>query len=321
MTSDPPRRPFGAFPLLVYDLSIWKRYLLAMLVPDAVRLPLVPGESKDDILRRIPEDFTGTFAFHINVTDASNCPHDRAGLVEALHGRGIRTLNAKIIDISKRFVQATCHRAGLMTTSAPRLGDPSEVLIVKTNRNYGGKPETHAPADVRKVLAFSEHVVHAAGDHGYLVAARRDIPSESWEDPNYVVERYIENAQHLFYRIYVFCDRIAVSEGIHDALVKAIRHSQRQRLVLFTVEDERVHTSIPAEIPSDLQPLVDATIRFTRLAQIDFGCLDVMRDEQGRFYIVDVNTTASWGPETEFRIIEYLSPNGRAPGSGVAAAS
>jgi len=316
MISDFARRPFGALPLVVYDLSRWDRYLLPMLVPDAIRLPLNPGESKDDILRRLPKDFAGTFAFHVNLTDSSHSPDDRADLVEALEGRGIPVLNAGIIDISKRFVQATCRGADLMTTSAPREGEASEVLIVKTDRNYGGKPEMQVADEVRGVLTFSEHPIHDGGDHGYLVAPRREVPSEVWDDPDYVVERYVENARRLFYRVYVFCDRIAISEGIHDTFVKAIRHSQRQRLLLFTVANRRADVSIPA----DLGPLVEATIRFSDLARLDFGCLDVMRDEQGRFYIVDMNSTASWGPETEYRILQYLSPHG-APATGVAAAS
>lgn len=306
MISDFSRRPFGALPLAVYDLSRWDRYMLQMLVPDAIRLPLDSGETKDDVLRRLPQDFAGTFAFHVNLTDSSHSPADRTALVEALQGRGIRVLNAGIVDISKRFVQATCQAAGLMTTSAPREGEASDVLIVKTNRNYGGKPEMQVAPEVRGGPTFSEHAIHDGGDHGYLVAPRHEVPAEVWDDPHYVVERYVENARRLFYRAYVFCDRIAISEGIHDAFVKAIRHSQRQRLLLFTVADGAPDVSIPA----DLISLVEATIRFSDLARLDCGCLDVMRDEQGRFYIVDVNTTASWGPETEYRILRHLSPHG-----------
>jgi len=269
-------------------------------------MPVVVGESKDEILQRIPESFTGTFAFHINLTDSSACPRDRVGLVAALRSRGIRTLNADVLDISKRFVQTACQRAGLRTTKASRSGDAAEVLIVKTNRNYGGIPEARLAGAEIDTLMIAAHPIHKQADHGYLVAPRGDLPATAWEDPSLVVERYIENRSQLFYRIYILCDRFAISEGRECARVKTIGRADRQRLLLCSV-DAAGH--IDAAAPPDLEPAVEAVLGFVSATGMDFGCLDLMRDDGGRFYIVDMNTTASWGAEKEVRIIEHLAPS------------
>jgi hypothetical protein len=298
------RHPLS-LPVLAYDLSRWQGFLLPVVIPSTSRLAVVVGESKDEIIQRIPKDFTGAFAFHINLTDSSRCPHGRAELVADLRARGIRTLNDKVVNISKRFVQAACQRAGLRTTTAHRQGDASEVLIVKTNRNYGGVPEARLSGEDLAALNTSAHTIYKQPDHGYLVGPRRDLPAAAWNDPNLIVERYIENRSRLFYRIYILCDRFALSEGREYASVKTIGRSDRQRLLLFSVDEVG---NIDAAVPADLQPAIDAALSFVNLTGMDFGCLDMMRDDSDCFYIVDMNTTATWGTETETRIIEHLAP-------------
>jgi hypothetical protein len=304
MTNAATFRPPLSLPVVAYDLSRWQGFLLPVVVPSAARMPVIPGESKNGILARTPEDFKGTFAFHINLTNSSCCPADRAALVADLLDRGIRTLNSHVVDISKRFVQDASRRAGLETTTASQRGDPSELLIVKTNRNYGGKPEARLSNDIRKAFTLAEQITSSQHDHGYLVFPRRDVPAATWEDPNLVVERYIENASNLFYRAYFVCNRFAVSEGREQALVKTIGRADRQRLLLFSINADG---TIDSAIPSDLQPAVDAILRFVNVTCMDFGCLDILRDDNDRFYIVDMNATAHWGAETELRIIEHIA--------------
>jgi len=302
-------RPALSLPILAYDLSRWNGFLLPVVVPSTSRMPVITGESKDDILQRIPPNFKGLFAFHVNLTDSSRCPEDRAGLVAALLGRGIRTLNSGIVDISKRFVQAACRRAGLRTTTAPREGDASEILIVKTNRNYGGKPEANLSSDARDTLSISAQITYDRPDHGYLVAQRQDVSSDAWDDPNLVVERYIENKEQLFYRVYLLCNLFAISEGQERASIKTIGRAVRQRLLLFSVDEAGM---VDAAVPPDLVPAVNAVLRFANVTGMDFGCLDLMKDDSSRFYVVDMNTTASWGRETEVRVIEHLASRGAA---------
>jgi hypothetical protein len=294
-----------SLPLLAYDLSHWRGFLLPVVVPSTSRMSVIVGESKESILERIPENFTGTFAFHINLTDSSRCPEDRAGLIAGLRDRGVRTLNAQVVDISKRFVQAACRRAGLRTVVASREGDASETLIVKTNRNYGGVPEARLSSADLDTLTLSAHPIYKQPNHGYVVAPRADLPADVWDDPNRVVERYIENESRLFYRVYFLCNRFAISEGRERSLIKTIGRSERQRLLLFSID---AAGNIDGDVPRDLEPALEAVLRFAGITGMQFGCLDLMRDDTDRFYIVDMNATATWGAETEFCIIEHLAP-------------
>jgi hypothetical protein len=298
-------RPPLSLPVLAYDLSGWQGFLLPVVVPSTSRMNVVVGESNDEILRRIPKDFSGAFAFHINLTDSSRCPQDRGGLVEQLRSRGIRPLNAQMTDISKRFVQEACRRAGLRMVTAAHEGDAAEVLIVKTNRNYGGVPEARLSSDELDTLMIALHSIHKRADHGYIVAPRRELQNSAWENSDLVIERYIENQAHLFYRVYILCDRFAISEGRESAMVKTIGRSERQRLLLFRLDADG---DVDVAVPADLQPVVDAVLAFVGVTGLDFGCLDIMRDDDGGFYIVDMNTTATWGAEKEVRIIEHLAP-------------
>jgi len=297
-------RPHALPPIVAYDLSEWQGYLLPLIAPTLYRIPLTPGERATHILEQIPPEFRGLFAFHIDLTASSCCPEDRPGLVRELNARGIGTINANVVDISKRYVQSVCRRAGLNTTAVSQSGDPRELLIVKTNRNYGGKPEAHSSPAVQEAFAISPQPIHDTPDHGYLVLYRHEVPPEVWHDSEQVVERYIENKDQLFYRAYFVLNRVAISEGHEKALIKTIGRAERRRLILFCTDPTG---EVNTDVPADLQPAVDAMLRFTKITAMQFGCLDILRDDQGRYFVIDMNATPHWGAQTAFRIIHHLS--------------
>jgi hypothetical protein len=290
--------------MLAYDWSMWRGYLLPLVAPDAHRICAIPGETTAQIVARSPSGFEGVFGFHIDLTTCSRCPNDRGTLKSELAHLGISTLNVHIVDISKRFVQGVCRRAGLNTTEAAKEGDPSELLIVKTNRNYGGRPEAKLSSELREAFEVSEEATHDGPDHGYVVVPRIRVPLAAWNNPASVVERFVENDRYVFYRAYFLRHRFAISEGRERALIKTIGRAERLRLVLFSTE---MAGNIVGDIPADLQSATDALLRFTRMTSMEFGCLDILRDQEDQFYIVDMNATPHWGAETEFRIIDHLA--------------
>jgi len=292
--------------LVVYDLSGWRGYLFPLIAPRATRLAVVPGENAAQVIARLPCRTMGAFAFHIDLTRTDDCPLERNAFLDMLHARSIRTINARVCDISKRAVQHICVRAGLHTTAAERTGDPAEMLIIKTDRNYGGEPESDLTAEQRTSLRIAEHDICHRADHGYEVLPRRAVPDITWYDRRFVVERYVDNAASLFYRVYFFLDRFAISEGIECARVKTIGRSERQRLLLFRVD---CSNGIDMTPPLDLQGAVRAAVRFAHVGQMEFGCLDIVRDDDGQFYVIDMNATPHWGRESELRIIQHLSLN------------
>jgi len=207
------------------------------------------------------------------------------------------------MNISKRRVQAICYQSELNITAATNHGDASELLIVKTNRNCGGKREARLTPEIRCLLGVQSEPFWDRADHGYLVMPRCQIPATVWSDPGLVVERYIENEEHLFYRVYFLGRRFAISEASEQALVKTIGRAERLRLLLFTRD---LHNTTADSIPRDLQPAVQECLQFVAAASIEFGCLDMLRDAAGNFYVVDINSTPHWGRESEFRIIDYI---------------
>jgi hypothetical protein len=73
---------------------------------------------------------------------------------------------------------------------------------------------------------------------------------------------------------------------------------------LFTID---AAGTIHGRIPDDLRQATIDFVQFTRYAGMQYGCLDILRDTTGLFYVIDMNTTPTWGSETEVRIIAHLS--------------
>src|SRR5271169_2364333 len=116
-------------------------FLIARLFPDRCSIPVDPAEHARHVLKQLPSGLQ-YFFFHLNGTFTADFLKSRELLLAGLHERGVTTLNADITDISKSLLQKTCLQTdGLNSTLAMREGDPAELLIAKTNRNYAGKIE------------------------------------------------------------------------------------------------------------------------------------------------------------------------------------
>jgi hypothetical protein len=289
--------------VVAYDLSGWIGFLLPTIVPAIHRIIARPGESCDEVFHAVPPN-TRAFVFHIDLTDSAQCPHERTRLIEKLQRSGIRVLNGSVTDISKTFVQSICAANGLNVTRAPRHGLATERVVVKTDRNHGGKPEGALDVVQRAALNIDSRQVWHRPDHGYVVSTRQSIPTQVWDDSAFVVERYIENPDDLFYRVYLIDHYVAISEGCEHALMKTIGRAERRRLLLLQKDNMEL---TEATVPLDLHPLVQEVLGFVRATNLDFGCLDVARDGAGRFYVIDMNSTPHWGREREYRIIEHLA--------------
>jgi hypothetical protein len=290
--------------LVVYDRSTWQGFLLPTIAPSARRLEVRIGEDVPRILRRLGAITPSTFVFHVDLTDSSRCPSGRSHLTKALTVRGWRVLNPAFTDVSKRFVQEVCRRAKLNVTAAAEAGHSNEVVIIKTNRNYGGEPEAALDSSTRARLRIVAEPVRARPDHGYIVCTRKEVPAGVWKSPALVVERYVENSSNFFYRAYLLNGHVALSEGEEAALVKTIGRAKRHRLVCFSFSGRG---GVIGEVPPDLAGAADAISRFATEARMDYGCLDVLWDGVHGFYIVDVTTTPHWGREDESRILSFLS--------------
>lgn len=207
-------------------------------------------------------------------------------------------LNHRVVDISKRAVQAELARLGFAVTEAPRRGDPRELVIVKTNYNAGGKQERKLRRGRRVRLGIAPPSRVITRSRGYRVLPRADVPDAYWGDPALFVERYVSNAAGRYFRAYVLHDRLVVSTIISTRRVKkADPGLPRENHLLVR---GNAHDGVA-------EPLRVLLERFTHALSLDYGTLDVVVDDAGAFHLVDVNTTPYWGrAESQSALLDHL---------------
>jgi hypothetical protein len=243
------------------------------------------------------------FVFHVNLTRTSRVPLDRPALVEALRARGITVRNAQLTDISKRWVHELCARAAAPAPVATRDGDPDERLLVKTNYNYHGRREAELTVAQREMLGYdAPHDVPNRQDTQYRLVPRREVPDAVWTSPHWVVERYIANAAHRFHRVYISGDAMVVSRVFDPSTFKKMPEGIDRESVYLTVSDA-VRTSAA---PDDMTAVGALCARVARAADVDYGAIDVVSDDHGTYYVIDINTTPHWGDGGHPTLLAYL---------------
>jgi hypothetical protein len=270
---------------VVYEWEAWSQYKMVRAVPEATRLTARPGEHASDVLARFPSG-ARAFAFHVNATFSSEFPHDRRDLIDGLEARGIVPINAGVVNISKRWIQAQCAACGLPVAAAASDGDPGEVLIVKTNHNFGGRAERSLTPEQLTALGIPPPSAIVPTAHAYQVLPRRDVPAAWWTDPALAIERFIENRLGRIYRAAFAGHRFDVSRMINPHAIKKVGDATEKVSVVCNARQLRDGLTPPIE------PAVGETIvRFVDGAQMDYGALDIITDDAGRAYVLDVNAT------------------------------
>jgi hypothetical protein len=288
--------------LCIYEWKSWHGFLLPMMFPDATRVRARPGESAADVLRRLPPD-AGTFAFHVNLTDTRRIPLRRSQFCRSLHARGIRVLNEGVTDISKHHLQDVCAQAGLRTTRAQKSGDPDELLIVKTNANYAGEKEKFLTAQQRRALRLLPANRWIKRHDEYLIQPRRDVRPEHWQSRQLIIERFIENRRHVFYRAHKLGNQLIVSRMVNPAGIKKMLQQIRRTNWYLTlpslnpVQGPRPH---PAHV-------ISAVARIGSALMLDLGSIDLLEDNDGRCYVVDVNASPFWGETGYDHMLRFLA--------------
>jgi hypothetical protein len=270
---------------VIYEWDAWWQFKMVRAVPEAVRLTARLGEHAEEVLSRCPPN-ASAFAFHINATFSSEFPHDRKALISALEARGVVPINGPVVDISKRWVQAQCAASGLPIAAASVDGDPDERVIVKTDHNFGGRSERQLTEDQRRTLRVSRPSSEVSCPHAYPVIPRREVPAAWWVDPTLVIERYVENRSNVIYRVSVAGTRVDILRMVNTALIKKVTASQK-KVTLFATRDQLDRGSVRG-LDVDVGKTI---VRFLDGAGMDFGGLDVIADDEGRTYVIDVNAT------------------------------
>ena len=283
-----PQRARQQLTLVVYEWDAWYRYMLVRAVPEATRLRAEVSDTADEVLARCPPG-ARAFAFHLNATFTGSFPVDRPRLVRELELRGIVPLNATVVDISKRGVQAQCVSFGLPIAAACREGDPDEQGIRQDEPQFRGPRRAAAIANAvgyhGRARSFACHSrVDRVPRH-----VRRDVPDAWWIDPTLVIERFIDNRRNHFHRVCFAGNRCVILRLTNRNPIKKIATSS-ERLDIYCWRHELRDGSVPG-----VQRAVgEAIALYLDRSGMDFGALEVAADDAGVAYVIDVNST-SWG--------------------------
>ena len=197
----------------IYVWRSWKGYYVKDVVPGALQVRAKPTDSAENILSRLPSTIR-RFLFHVDLTETTNFPADRMLLVDMLRERSISVLNWRVTDLRKRTIHAVTRRLGLPCAEASREGDARELLIIKTDRNYGGYSERLLNRRHRQTLGVPRLSLPIRNAFDYKVMPRSDVPSSWWDDPHLIVECFISNREHRMYRVRVCTGSLRLLERL-----------------------------------------------------------------------------------------------------------
>ncbi|WDQ17786.1 hypothetical protein [Rhodopirellula sp. P2] len=291
--------------LAVYEWNAWELFAICEWRLDAYRIKAHPDDEVQDVLARLRPD-TSDFLVHLNLSRQALFPRQRSELFEALEKKGIRTWNANVNDMTKRFVQSECQRLGLPTTAATRDGDPEEKLILKSDCNHGGRNERRLDLETRRRLGLPPESAVIDGSLDYPVMKRSEL-TDQWDDPGLVAERLIENSQGVYYRAYAIEGRLVISRFVPpnpEHPIQRIEGAKARRNFLYEDYTSFVGASESDDaLPARLKSVVAS---FLIGIPLDFGALDVVEDNEGNFYIIDLNITPYWGVPGQPKMTRFL---------------
>jgi len=198
-------------------------------------------------------------------------------------------------------LQGLCKQLGLNNTAAPVEGDENELLIVKTNFNYGGKAEKKLLRSEARRLNLNSLNYNA--DIMYPVIERNKIKNEDWNNENLVIEKYIANKYDHIYRVYKLLDKIVISEVIENNVIKKLRVVTQRSNYYYDLNNKNVLSG--PNLKFNL--LLADIICLSEAMHLDFAAIDVVKSDENEYYIIDVNLTPTWTRGDSPELINFLA--------------
>ena len=285
----------------VVEWSAWDRFLMPHIVDGATRIEVNPFEAAG---RGAIVDLALAFdlvCFQINISVSYDLPLDLAGIASDLENKGVRLVNARCRDITKATLHRTlfgCGLPSLQLTAAPAV--PCKV-IVKSNLNYGGTVERRHATRLPKESIVARLLRGGMGPFSYRVECSTEVPASAFADDGLVVERYVENVEECIYRTYFAGDHRVVVKVHGTGPIKKVNGDNRDTNTAYS-EDE---TAAAVELlPTEV---VEIGSKLPRAMAVEFGCIDIVIDDDGHAFAVDINPTPSAGDAPPPReVLEYL---------------
>ncbi|MFC1760901.1 hypothetical protein ACFL6U_02345 [Planctomycetota bacterium] len=289
MLTLPAEISFGSA-FVIYRWWCGGKYLAYELAPKATIIDASIYDTVEQVHASLPSGVR-TFLFHLNITLTARFPKGREELVGRLKSLAVRILNENVTDISKNGIQKTCQEIGLPSTLAQHDGDEDELVIIKTDSNVACDSEYQLTAEDRSVLGLGEPVAFIRYSSDYKVLPRKDVPSDWWSDSSLICERFITNSAERWYRAYKFLSRIVLCEFTSTDVIKKVSNSVVRRLWFVEIISNGWNVQ---EGDGSADPVLEQLVRFAAEVQLDFGTIDVMVDNAGVPYIIDLNSTPAY---------------------------
>ena len=272
----------------VLEWQAWDGFLLRhVLGENAVRIETDPfREFPSAQFDRICESFS-TVCFHINLSVRSRLPLGIRELTNRFSANGVHVVNGLVQDVRKSTLHAHLEAIGLASPKATRSGSANEVLFIKTDLNYGGELERLLPRESIAAGGFEQLISPDLGAYRYKTVERKTLPESRWRDPAVVIEKYISNAAHSFYRVYFSGQQIIIVEAFSPGTIKKMRGDPRDTNFVTDLEHLKAGTDnleISAALKRDVATFVERT-------PVEFGAIDIVHDGHDNHYIIDLNLT------------------------------
>ena len=271
----------GSIPLVVYQWRAWNGYMIEKLSPHAIVREASPTEDVEKLLDSLPSS-PGVFLFHLDLSITEGFPLQRQELITALHELGWVTCNEQATDISKQGIQAQLAAAGCRSVTGRRDGSPDELMVIKSNYNYGGEGERHLPETVRRRLGVDQL---STSGLNYMTSRRDEIRGDAWSDPSLTIERFVGNQRGHYFRAWIAGERTHLVELACPEEIKKVGISR-----LVGLWNAHFDSTLPIPDPF-ADGVMTEVIKGSNALGLDFGALDVMLTDAGEPFIVDVNTT------------------------------
>jgi hypothetical protein len=199
----------------------------------------------------------------INNIDLTVVPDSYRRLFE----RYLRVVNGGVLDVSKsRFSEQRL---------AP--GDPWEgAVIVKTEANFGGKPEQLLRSLAMKSGLPCDIPEGPVADGYPVYASPREVPESAWRIPGLIVEKFLPERDERGYYIRIW------------TFFGACERSSRFRAEVPIIKSEHVREREPVQVPDEIRA-------WRRKLGFDFGKFDYVVAD-GKVVLLDANRAPALPP-------------------------
>ena len=273
----------------VLDWRAWEGFLLTQVLgDDAERIEVDPfRELPSEQFDRICDSFA-TVCFQINLSVRGRLPLRIRDLTNRFVERGVFVVNGFVQDIRKSSLQTHLETIGLNSVKVTPAGPSHEVLFVKTDLNYGGDLERYLPPENIAAAGFGNLISpEIKGAYYYKTTLREMLPAEIWNDPAIMIEKYIDNAENSFYRVYFAGERVIIVKAFAAQIIKKLSNDPRDTNYVTDLEHLKAgkdELELSENLKRDL-------VTFLERTAVEFGCLDIVHDGNDNYYIVDLNLT------------------------------